>query len=255
MNELQKKTLEAESRLRRDEYIITLEKSLDWFKAEAFRLSQQCQHHMTEAEKYKAEAEATAKDRDFLMQTLKSSMREARILKDKCRSQSPIRLPNVIKKQATTSTETPKADNFNKILAHYQHILDLERKDKRRLKAQKVEIWTSRNELEEVFIDCIEEVKRTKNYYDTPVTVMDPLDKRRILELFIANEKVIHRVRELMFQNSSATSIAFSPRSFSLKGDNSLVLSTARSSASGRRNKKAQRVIVGGKLLISDSEC
>lgn len=256
MNELQKRTQEAENKLRRDKYISTLEQSLEGFKNEAFRLSQQCQQYKLEAEHSKAEAEAVMKDRCFLEKALKSSMREVKLLKGKCRSQSPIRLPIVAKKQAPSLPETPNGDNFKRVLAHYKHILNLERKDKRRLKTQKLEQWTSRSELEDLFLDCVEAVKRAKKF-EAPITVMDHFEKRKLLELFVSNDKVISKVYDLMFPNpssSSQTSVAFSPRSFSLVGDSSVLLSTARSSASGRRKNttETKRTIVGGKLLIND---
>jgi hypothetical protein len=193
------------------------------------------------------------KDRAFLEQALKTSMRETKRLKDKCTSQSPIRLPVVQKKQVQTATETDNSEQFKRTLAHYQHILDNERKNKRKLQAKQLEPWLQRSELEELFVSCVEEVRRTK-LEDVLLTELRPKDKRRILERFVSSDRIVRMVSDQMFKSPTASqvSVGHSPRAFSLAGDQSINWSTSRSSVPSKRRGSAKKAIVKGKLMVAD---
>lgn len=78
---LKNKANEHEFRLKKDERIMNLEKSLEWFRDEALKLGKNCQTLRKDIEKWKAKAENLEDDKSFLEKQIMSSKRQNKLLK------------------------------------------------------------------------------------------------------------------------------------------------------------------------------
>lgn len=125
-------------------------------------------------------------------------------------------------------------------MRHYQHLYDQERKVSQELKIERTNTTQGRGEMEQLFLECVEEVKRdvskrrdsqqigalyqtkssqglinvktVKDRYEerTPPpkrrNILQPKDKQRVIELLLENDKVLFFLYEKLFPQTSMMS-------------------------------------------------
>lgn len=210
-------------RSRRDKELSDLSQSLEWYKQEAHRLDEALINCKKELTKWKARSQAADDDNKFMQNQLKTAKKEINFWRQ--RNDRPIMTPQT---QATSpilnrTNEVPlKVDKTPDIVTHYQKALTQERRKIRQLNALTSHTLERRSELEEIFLNCVTEVRKAVNRR-SPQTRQDALaatDKRKILELLVNNDKVLtlvyeqlfpHRKPDMSFTAASPDSQALSP--------------------------------------------
>lgn len=136
----------------------------------------------------------------------------------------PLSTARTLEKVSVVKSET----DDNAVMVHYQSeaILQLERQLKaernsmRQLKSAKSNYLLERGELEEFFLECVENVRKDvlrRRLRVNPATNEVKLeqftetDKRRVLELLVADERVLLLVHDRIFPSSRPTQPAFTP--------------------------------------------
>ena len=243
LKELKKKNDENELRLKRDEKINALQKSLDWFREEA--------------DKWKAKAESLQDDRNFLENQLKNAKRKMKIMqnekKDDSDSDDSLKSSLSHSNALITGKFTPTSKTgeiilglyeknpvqvsllyelerffhdleikYNESIKHLKNTLDNERKKIKQITANQSSLFFIKSDLENLFLECVEEVRKdiskrkAKNLVDQKYNkraktskpedreTMTPSDKRKILELLISNEQVLIILYEKLFPHRAS---------------------------------------------------
>ena len=196
LRDLKKKTDENEVKLKRDEQINTLQKSLEWFREEAVKLGESSQFYRNETEKWKAKAESLEDDRKFLETQLKNTKRKVKNLQHE---KEPDKASDYSLKNSTSqsldkanikyfpSTKTGEIlleliqkNNFhledflydterffneieikyNDAIKHMKNTLDSEKKKIRNISAHQTSVFFVKSDLESLFLECVEEVRK-----------------------------------------------------------------------------------------------
>lgn len=256
LKELKKKNDENEIRLKRDEQLNSLKKSLDWFREEAIKLGESNQFFKKEADKWKARAETLQDDRNFLENQLKKTKRKLKLLqlekKEEERENGSLKSSNLansfniqnfspcsktgeiiedlyskFNSQGSFFFELEKFFNdlevkYNDSIRHLKNSLEGEKKKIKQVTAQQSSTFFVKSDLENLFLECVEEVrkeisrrkaknlveqkyqKRSKTSQREERLVMTPSDKRKILELLISNEQVLILLYEKLFPHRAS---------------------------------------------------
>lgn len=259
LKELKKKTDESELKLKQEENVVRLEKSLEWFRAEALRLGENAQQYKKEADKWKARAESLEEDRKFLEEQLKNAKRKIKKLSEESSQQmddsfisyennrgSSVRPTHasINEKQFMPSTsqghvlleikkkfrdcdpqmlyeiETylkKQEAKFQDTIKHFKSLIDNTKKKIKVMNAQNTSNIIEKGDLEDLFLDCIEEVrkevisrrekmmiyqrftKRSSSSSKVRKNEFAPNDKKKILELLVSNEQVLVFLYEKLF--------------------------------------------------------
>lgn len=254
LKELKKKNDENEIRLKRDEQLNSLQKSLDWFREEAIKLGESNQFYKKEADKWKAKAESLQDDRNFLENQLKNTKRKLKLMQmeKKEAENDSLHSSNIINpldiNNFTPSSKTGEIieDLYSKFFNQGSFLFELEKffhdlevkyndsirflkgsleSEKKKVKqvtAQQSSMFFVKSDLENLFLECVEEVRKeisrrkAKNLVEQKYTkrsktsqreermVMTPSDKRKILELLISNEQVLILLYEKLFPHRAS---------------------------------------------------
>ena len=254
LKELKKKNDENEIRLKRDEQLNTVQKSLDWFRNEAIKLGESTQFYKKEADKWKAKAESLQDDRNFLENQLKNTKRKLKLLEierkfndDDSLKSSMAPSQGVLAKFVPSSKtgeiiedlynkhaaqgnflnelETCFHDlevKYNESIRHLKSLVDSEKRKVKQVTAQQSSNFFVKSDLENLFLECVEEVRKeisrrkAKSLVDQKYSkrsntsqadermVMTPSDKRKILELLISNEQVLILLYEKLFPHRAS---------------------------------------------------
>ncbi|OMJ67353.1 hypothetical protein SteCoe_35499 [Stentor coeruleus] len=253
LKELKKKNDENELRLKRDDQIIKLQKALDWFRDEAVKLGESTQHYKKESEKWKAKAESLEDDRKFLENQLKATKRKIKLLqveKDDSKDSESFLQTSFFKTQDQCSTKfSPSCksgdivlelyhksnhhiddfmhelekffndleNKYNLSIKHIKNSLEAERRRFKTMSAQQTSVFFAKSDLENLFLECIEEVRKdaikrklqnaaNQKYLKRccigqkdDISILKSSDKRKILELLISNEQVLIFLYEKLF--------------------------------------------------------
>jgi len=115
--------------------------------------------------------------------------------------------------------KSDKVKDQIKNLRHYETTIDnlkrqltSERKMVQKLKLQKMHVVSSRNELETIFLECVEEVRyrilSEKTAPDLDLTLLKtpilPEDKIKIMECFMTNDKLLKFLYDIIFTKNFA---------------------------------------------------
>ena len=106
---------------------------------------------------------------------------------------------------------------YNESIKHLKNSFDIEKKRNRNISAQQNSIFFVKSDMESLFLECVDEVKKEVNKRKEisfanqkfPIrnhtaqkwdkNLMTPKDKRKILELLVSNEKVLICLYEKLF--------------------------------------------------------
>ena len=254
LKELKKKNDENEIRLKRDEQLNTLQKSLDWFRQEAIKLGESTQFYKKEADKWKAKAESLQDDRNFLENQLKNTKRKLKLLEIERKFNDDDSLKSSIApSQEALNKFVPNSKTgeiiedlynkhgsqgnflneletyfhdlevkYNESIRHLKSLVDVEKKKVKQITAQHSSNFFVKSDLENLFLECVEEVrkeisrrkakslvdqkysKRSNTVQPDERMVMTPSDKRKILELLISNEQVLILLYERLFPHRAS---------------------------------------------------
>ena len=257
LKELKKKNDENEIKLKRDEQINKLQKSLEWFREEAIKNGESTAMFKKEADKWKAKAESLQDDRNFLETQLKNAKRKMKLMmiERKADSESDDSIKTSpresVELQATNFVSSSKTGEiiqeirekhpdqasflyqlehffheleikYNESIKHLKNTLENERKKFKLFSAQQSSMFFVKSDLETLFLDCVEEVrkeisrrkikntveqkysKRAKTSNPISRETMTPSDKRKILELLISNEQVLIMLYEKLFPHRAS---------------------------------------------------
>lgn len=112
---------------------------------------------------------------------------------------------------------------YNESIKHLKNSFDTEKKKFKQISAQQSSVFFVKSELENLFLECVEEVrkdisrrkakdlldqkytKRAKTTHNDEKTLMTPSDKRKILELLISNEQVLIMLYEKLFPHRASS--------------------------------------------------
>ena len=257
LKELKKKNDENEIRMKRDEQVNKLQKSLEWFREEAIKNGESTAMYKKEADKWKAKAESLQDDRNFLENQLKNVKRKMKLMmierksdsdpddsiktspRESVELQTTIFVPSSKTGEIIQETHEKHPDQisflyqlehffheleikYNESIKHLKNTLENERKKFKQFSAQQSSAFFVKSDLETLFLDCVEEVRKeisrrkVKNTVEqkyskrartsNPISreTMTPSDKRKILELLISNEQVLIMLYEKLFPHRAS---------------------------------------------------
>jgi chromosome segregation ATPase len=109
-----------------------------------------------------------------------------------------------------------RSKNFEKITKHYKTLISREKRKIQNFSVERSSLFSKKSELENLFLDCVEEVKkeighkRTENFKahkfplksktsNRPGDLFTAADKKKIMELLISNEQVLIMLYEKLF--------------------------------------------------------
>lgn len=199
LKDLKKKNEENELKLKRDEQINKLRKSLDFFQQESIKLGESCQYYKKEAEKWKAKAESLEDDRKFLETQLKSTKRKIKLLQvetepikdtEESMKSSIFKTQDIVNFKFSPNTKSGEILNeliykhnfhieeflyeaekvfndievkFNESVKHIKNCLDNEKKKNKQIAAQTSSMFLAKSDMENLFLECVDEVKKDVN--------------------------------------------------------------------------------------------
>ena len=199
LKELKKKNEENELKLKRDDQINKLKKSLEFFQNEAIKLGESSQFFKKEAEKWKAKAESLEDDRKFLESQLKSTKRKIKLLQvetepirdsEGSMKSSIFQTQDIINFKFTPSTKSGEILNdlihkhnfyldeflyeaekvfsdtetkFHDSVKHIKNCLENERKKNKQIATQQSSLLLAKSDMESLFLECVDEVKKEVN--------------------------------------------------------------------------------------------
>lgn len=253
IKELKRSANSSGINVKHNEELHQLQNSLDWFKKEAVKLGETVEEYKKEVQLWKDKTNELETDCKFYKSRLKNAKRKIKQYKvDK--SNTPNLQQTLITTVETTSPKpslkfTPsspsgeiisqllkkfklldadllkeielvmekQSKHFTESTKHYQKIITNERKKMQNLSVIQSSVFLEKSELENLFLDCVEEVKKeighrrakslhlqkfplkSKNTPKEKNETFSPGDKRKIMELLISNEQVLIMLYEKLF--------------------------------------------------------
>ncbi|CAG9318403.1 unnamed protein product [Blepharisma stoltei] len=306
MTKLRELTDEQALMIKRDQVVQELQNSLYWFQNEAVKLGEACSKVQARYDNVKQKVHGLEAENIALEQQVKILMRQNETLKENLGfkfEESDIKLDHFEEKKANLETDiknegflTTLALSYNienkefigkiedylrsqeisflRTLDHQRKIISNLKKQLREFTSEKAKGFLERSDLEDLFLDCVEEVrkevvrrksrenseKRNRQTLQSNVH-LTAIDKRLILEKFIANEQVIAVLYDTLFPwkgekgSSEASHPLFTPTQTKeekspRKGGLFPEVDNASVSSRGSQSSKKRGVVVNGKLLI-----
>jgi len=243
VNDLKRKTDEQEWSRRRDEHVNKLESSLEWYKEEALHLAEACKAHKKECEKWKVKVDVLEEERKMLEIQLQAAKKQIKMYNEQWpndpaqaeplhfpavhKSDPPLNSPFLSQLSAKANTSDPRflqevekyvntqEQKCQEAIKRLQSVVEGEKRKAKAVAAAQASAFLAKSDLESVFLECVEEVRRevqrrrtqaamtakytTEATFTEPKSAFTPRDKRRILELLIGNEKVLVFLYEKLF--------------------------------------------------------
>jgi hypothetical protein len=232
-----------QERKKRDKEINDLTAALDWHKQESQRFDELLTSAKVELASWKAKAQAAQSDNNFLQDQLKTAMRELNMWRE--RGDKAASTP--ITKLATPVIKAPRevparTDQAQAIVGHLQRALSQERRKTRKLNALTSQTLEHRSDLEDIFLDCVTEVRKVVGRRSPQASFLTTTDKKHILELLVSNDKILALVYEHIFPYKKAN-LSFSAASSE---------HDSRMSTPSRPGRKLRpHSVVDGKLMLA----
>jgi len=270
MQQLKNQIDQQSQKLQKDEALTKLKESLQWFQNEAVSLSHASTKLHNKNEQTKARLHEVESENTYLKETLREVMRENKQLKEQKEKFTPEK--SIEEEMASSSKYIQPADDLEELsttfelppqlVSQLQTIIknkdkatqEIVNRYKRQLEAknQKIKILTSqqsaaylqKSELEQLFIDCVNEAKRKtlsrRGKSSSPNTSRLPAmftsnEKRSLIENFLSDDSVISAVQDKLF-----------PKIKEAKRDSASSFMITR-----KKSKPRNYAIQNGKLLIN----
>jgi hypothetical protein len=232
MRILKEKVSEEELKRKRDEELKSLEKERDWFRNEALRLDKLCKQHKRNLEIWKNKAQILEEDRKFMENQILLAKRQNLKLIEGLESQKElnfsaektwIKNDEPLKLLDSRPETAERHEKVTNTIRHLQNQIDVQKKSIKFQNAVHANYFLEKGELEDFFLDCIEEVKKeikkrknqqipfaklsasasSKSLYkadDEPgLKDFTSSDKRKVVELIVCREEVVRMLQELIF--------------------------------------------------------
>ena len=304
--EMKKRVDDSEARLRRDQQILALEAALSRIQEAALYLESSANVHKQEAEHWKSKALELENERDFLQKQAVLFMRQLSIASKgteevtlpalkpspatekeggyKGKSEFGQWLDGLARKHAVSNGDflqeiemhaVAMQNHFESALVHMKSTLADCRKQIRSLQSNASTIASERSELEGLFLDCVEEVKREiagRRGVDGKGK-WENRDKGKVMELLFSNDRLLGFLYEKMFRSSgngfSGRSSMMADRHISANQSEEMILKElagvspepaeppvkesrrSKSSSSSKAKKRKDIVVVDGKLMLA----
>ncbi len=264
IRDLQEKANEDVIQEKRKQKIAALQEERDRLKTRAVQLDSSCKELKQSVDKWKNEAETLEDDRRFIEEQIAAARKQNQRLKDQLRfmqqaqdhqaedptppetpgregipqEQQQMELKELLQAEGVQTTEQEEHSayfqqiehRYQETLQHLNNQLEAEKRNLKKLKASKANYVLEKGEFEDIFIDCVEEVKKdiltrraraqelslksskhmTRAVSEKVIPLRDSQevklehftdpDRRKVMELFISHEKVLDFLHEKLFQ-------------------------------------------------------
>lgn len=232
MRILKEKVSEDELKRKRDEELKSLEKERDWFRNEALRLDKLCKQHKRNLEIWKNKAQILEEDRKFMENQILIAKKHNLKLIEGIESQKelafsektwikPEEPSKMIESRPQTAENTQS--KFVSTIRHLKNQIDVQKKSMKIQNAVHSSYFLEKGELEDFFLDCIEEVKKdikkrknqqvpfaklsasgsakslTRTEDEVALKDFTGTDKRKVVEMIVCREEVLRMLQELIF--------------------------------------------------------
>ena len=275
--------------VKNDKAVINLQETLAWYQNEAVKLSDACSRLQSRYDKVKEKIQTFTIQNSYLEQQIKMLIRQNQTLKsnlneeqkvgnqslnknnekqgfpgtiDNFRKKFGIKNENLLKSLENFMNENESSSN-RQLKQLDKEIADI--KDQiRKISAGQSDIFLKRNEYEELFLECVDEMrkeiirKKAKTYSikRSGIGRQENLvisEREKLIESFVTNEDIISTLYDKLFPwkndkfgadvnySFNCSAVAKNPDQSLKKSQNSLV-----GSVSGK-----QAIVVKGKLLIN----
>lgn len=233
MRLLKERANEEENNKRKVQKIKELELQRNRLKEKAEALDKVCKEQKRSLDTWKMRAEEIVDDRRFYEEQLEAARKQQEVLKEQLKNieASPVIDENhqdltqsVSKIQPLNSSSTGNAyftqvsNRLKETIGHLYSQLEIERKTLRSLKNAKTNYLLEKGELEDLFLVCVEDVKReifarkmkatrvigkskkvSEKDRNIEFSEFKEIDKRKVMENFLNSEKVRKFLYEKMF--------------------------------------------------------
>lgn len=236
IRQLRDKANEEENSKRKENKIKELEEHRNKLKERAEELDRLCKEQKRSLDKWKMRAEEMLDDKKFYEEQLEEAKKQQETLKlqlrnlgdgrqeetEKIFENSP---PASHKASIFVTSNSPNPNYFSQVshrlketIGHMYSQLEAERKNLRSLKNAKTNYLLEKGELEDLFLLCVEDVKReifarkmkasrsvtkgkkvTEKDRQVEFSEFKEIDKRKVMEVFLNSEKVRRFLYEKMF--------------------------------------------------------
>lgn len=226
---LEEKVNQKQNQKRKAQKLQSLELERDSLRDKAEQLDKACNSLKQRTEKWKAKAEEMEEDKQFLEEQILLAKRQKDNLKDQLHTlQSPQQslFEHQSPKHQRLSTEFPPAPDyfqqlkkrFQETVSHLERQLDAEKKSLKGLRNAKTNIVLEKGELEDTFLECVEEVKKDivarkaksrdsktpkRTNKEAKLEEFRDIDRRKVMELFLSKVKVKEFLYNSMFQQKN----------------------------------------------------
>ena len=220
----------------RVEELKILESERDWFRNEALRLDKICKEYKRNLEIWRNKAQILEEDRKFMENQILLTKKENLKLRESIESHRELNFSaekswmkaDELSNQNTSKPaleERPSSSYFSTI-KHLQNQIDTQKKSMKVQKAVPANYFLENGQLEDFFLDCIDEVKKDivkrrgqaiphsklvssmslKNIpkpEEVKLNEFTSSDKKKIIELLICREEVLKLLKELIFPRNT----------------------------------------------------
>ncbi|OMJ93675.1 hypothetical protein SteCoe_3376 [Stentor coeruleus] len=254
IKDLKKAANNTGANLKHNEELHKLQKSLEWFRKEAIKLGDTVEEYKKEIDILKEKNKELETDCKFYKSKLKIAKKKIKLAKIEQDPKSSIEQVLITTVETNNIPPSPakynpssksgeliaellkkhkrneiglfkeieeimerQAKHYAETSKHYQRIINNERKKIQNLSVIQSSAFLEKSELENLFLDCVEEVKKeighrrakslrlqkfplkTRSSPKEKAEVFSPSDKRKIMELLISNEQVLIMLYEKLF--------------------------------------------------------
>ena len=257
---LKDKANEEENNRRKQRKISELEIKRDQLKEKAENLDKVCKEQKRSVDKWKMRAEEMVDDKKFYEEQLETALKQQETLKEQLlalESQKSIEVPEdeipsqqkiQIPYNANPNYFTQVSHRIKETIGHMYSQLEAERKNLRNLKNAKTNFMLEKGELEDLFLVCVEDVKRdilgrklkasrnvgkARRISDKEKQIdfseFKEIDKRKVMENFLNSEKVRKFLYDKMFGIGEESQVTLENVQFT--GKSARTLNKSRSSS------------------------
>mmetsp|Transcript_17305 Transcript_17305/g.31176 ORF Transcript_17305/g.31176 Transcript_17305/m.31176 type:complete len:367 (+) Transcript_17305:3808-4908(+) len=259
LKDLKEKANETEIERKKERQIQELTAKRSQFQEEAVELDRACKNLTKEVEEWQQKAESMEEDRDFLLDHIAAAKRQNKRLKQEFEglhmNEGSVELKDSMNQSMIPSkSESPTMESpsnyfkqiesrYTETAAHLRKQLENEEKILRDLQRGRVDYNLDKGEIEDIFMECIEEVKKeiaARKAKTVQFTHRSPLrkrledqevkleqftdaDKRKVIELLVSKEDVLAFLYSKLFPDKKEAGLSINASTISNQISNSRV--------------------------------